>query len=312
MELAEPMALLLAFVLIPILLLAGLRSRGVVLPGFPGGSRLPSTWRIRWMRLLPLFRVLAVLLLVAAIARPREGQATTIVPAKGIDIALSLDLSGSMAFARFDEGMNRLEGAKQVIREFIASRPDDRIGLAVFQRSAIPLSPPTLDHDALDAIVADLETGLLRDGTAIGLGLAAAVNLLVDSPAASRVVILLTDGVHNAHETIHPLDAVELAKALDVRVYTVGVAGAQAGGGTVEDDLLTEMAEATGGRYYRAESFSALADVYEEISALETSGFERERFIEYREYGPWLAAVAVVLLLLDLVLRGTVFRRVTA
>ena len=312
MELAHPLALLLLLALLPLLLFARVRARGLVIPGLPGASPLPSTWRVRWGWVLPVFRVVAIVLLVFAIARPREGQATTIIPAEGIDIALSIDLSGSMIFASFDEGMNRLEGTKLVVRDFIATRPDDRIGIAVFQRDAIPIAPPTLDHDALDEIVAGLETGLMRDGTAIGLGLAAAVNMLADSPAASRVVILLTDGIHNAHDTIHPLDATELARALDIRLYTVGVAGPGAGGGQVDDDLLTEMAEATGGIYYRAESLTALAEVYDEISALETSGFERERFISYREYGPWLAGIAALLLLADMLLRSTVFRRVTA
>jgi Ca-activated chloride channel homolog len=311
MEFVEPLALLLLLVL-PLLYFARIRRPGIAIAGLATAGPLPRTWRLRWMSALPVLRILAIVLLVVAIARPREGHATTVIPAEGIDIALSLDLSGSMTFARFDEGMDRLEGAKAVIRDFIASRPDDRIGLAVFQRSAIPLSPPTLDHDALDQIVADLETGLVQDGTAIGLGLAAAVNLLIDSPAASKVVILLTDGIHNARDTIHPLDAVELARALDIRLYTVGVAGPGAGGGQVDDELLEEMAEATGGRYYRATSLTALADVYEEISLLETSGFERERFISYREYGPWLIIAAAIALVLDLVLRATVFRRVTA
>lgn len=311
MEFAEPLALV--FLIAPLIVFFLRRERpGLPFAGLSLAGALPRPRRVRWIRYLPLVRVVAILLLIVAASRPREGLASTVVPAEGIDIALALDVSGSMVFARFDEGMNRLEGAKTVIREFIAERPDDRIGLAVFQQSAIPVAPPTLDHEALDQIVEDLRTGLLSDGTAIGLGLGAAVNLLADSPAPSRVAILLTDGIHNTGDTLHPLDAAELARALDIRVYTVGIAGEQTGGGRVDDDLLMAMAEATGGRYYRAESFAALSEVYEEISSLETFGFEREQYEGYREYGPWLAAAAVALLVLDTTLRATVFRRVSA
>lgn len=311
MEVATPIAFVL-LLLIPLMLLGRARGRGIVLPGFATAGSLPSSWRVRLRKYLPIVRVLAAILLVVALARPREGQASAVVPATGIDIALALDLSGSMTSSEFDEGVSRLEGAKLVITDFIDSRPDDRIGVAAFQRAAIPISPPTLDHDALKLLIDELESGLLTDGTAIGLGLGAAVDLLSESSSASRVVILLTDGAHNTPDSIEPMHAARLAEALDIRVYTVGIAGSSAGGGGVDDELLTQLAETTGGNYYRASSLTKLDEIYDEIGMLETSDFARERFLHYREYGPWIAGAAAVLLLADLLLRATIFRRVTA
>lgn len=249
----------------------------------------------RWLWVLP---VLAALLLVAAAARPRAGEAATRVPGEGIDIVLALDLSSSMTTSLAD-GRSRLEGTKEVVREFIASRENDRIGLAVFQREAIPLVPPTLDYRALDELVADLEPGLLPDGTGIGVGIGAAVNLLRASDASSRVVVLLTDGRHNARESISPEDAAELAAQLGIPVYTIAVVDeGPRRFADVDEDLLQAIAERTGARFFAASSTDELRAVYEEISRLETTPFERERYLRYREYGPWLAAAAAGLLLL--------------
>ena len=160
-------------------------------------------------------------MLVIAVAGPREGDADAIVPGEGVDIALALDISTSMD-QQFTAGQSRLEATREVVREFIKSRKDDRVGLVVFQEDALALSPPSLDYRALDKMVAGLESGLLRDGTGIGVGLAQALNMLQDSTAASRIVILLTDGEHNA-DSISPEKAAELAVSLKIRVYTIGV-----------------------------------------------------------------------------------------
>ncbi|MDZ7727710.1 MAG: VWA domain-containing protein [Dehalococcoidia bacterium] len=312
MEFRDPLFLALLLILVPLALLMRPRRSGLPVASTAGLAAHRTTWRLRAARVMPLLRLLAIAVLIVAVARPRTGEAETVIPAEGIDIALSLDLSGSMRNERFGvAGVNRLEGARLVVNDFIDTRPDDRIGVVAFQRDAIPVSPPTLDHDALQTIIDDLEPGLLPDGTALGLGLAAAVNMLEESSAPSRVVILLTDGEHNADETISPGDATELARSLDVRVYTIGItARTTVGPRGVEADQLTSMAESTGGQFFEASTVEDLADVYEEIGRLETSSVERERFIEYREYGPWLGMAAVLLIASEALLRTTLLRRV--
>lgn len=263
----------------------------------------------RWLWTLPL---LAAILLAVAAARPRVGEAATRIPTEGVDIVLALDLSSSMT-ASLGDGRTRLEGTKEVVREFIASREHDRVGLVVFQREALSLVPPTLDYAALDETVAELDTGLLPDGTGIGVGLAAALNLLRDSTAASRVVVLLTDGRHNARESISPEDAAELAARLGVPVHTIAVVDRDGRSfPDVDEAQLRAIAERTGGRYFAASSTERLREVYDEIARLETTPFERERFLRYREFGPSLAAAAAFLLALWLALDHGWLRRTPA
>ncbi len=220
MEFALPAALAFALLALPVAWLARRRARGYSVPSVSPVAGIQPTWRLRAARALPVLRVLAVVALAVAVAGPRKGNATAVIPGEGIDIALSLDISSSME-QRFGNS-TRLEVTKDVIREFIKQRENDRIGLVVFQKDALSLSPPSLDYDALDRMVADVESGLLPDGTGIGVGLANALNMLQDSTAASRVVILLTDGEHNA-DSISPEEAAQLAVALKIRVYTIGV-----------------------------------------------------------------------------------------
>lgn len=315
MELAYPIVLLLFPLGLAVLLLVRRQPRPIPVPTLAGLKGINRGWRVRARRVLPVLRILAVALIAVGLARPREGEATTIIPAEGLDIAVSLDISSSMRNSNFGASVDRLEGAKLVLQDFIAERPDDRIGVVVFQRHAIPLAPPTLDHEALDAIIADIDTGLVEDGTAIGLGIGTAVGMLEQSEAASRVVILLTDGQHN-EDSLPPLEAARLAEASGVRVYTIGITapGSTTTGtlGGVDSDLLTRVAEITGGQYFEATSVEDLASVYEEIGTLETSGLARERFIAYREYGPWLLAAAALLLALEITLRSTVLGRASA
>lgn len=316
MELAYPIILLLFPLGLAALLLLRRQPRPIPVATLAGLKGVNPGWKVRARRVLPLLRILAVALLAIGLARPREGEATTTIPAEGLDIAVSLDISTSMSSSNFGANrVDRLEGAKLVLQDFIAERPDDRIGVVVFQRHAIPLAPPTLDHEALDAIIADIESGLVEDGTAIGLGIGTAVGMLEQSEAASRVVILLTDGQHN-EDSLGPLEAARLAEASGVRVYTIGITapGSTSSGtfGGVDSDLLTEVAEITGGQYFEATSVEDLASVYEEIGTLETSGLARERFIAYREYGPWLLAAAALLLALEITLRSTALGRASA
>jgi Ca-activated chloride channel family protein len=309
MEFAEPLALALAVLALPVAFLARRRARGYTMPSTAPVASLKPTLRIRLARLLPALRVLAVILLAVAVAGPREGRANAVVPGEGVDIALAIDISSSMD-QQFAPGKTRLDATRDVVREFIKSRQNDRVGLVVFQQDALSLSPSTLDYSALDKMVADLNSGLLPDGTGIGVGLGNALNMLQDSTAASRIVILLTDGRHNA-DSISPERAAELASALKIRVYTIGVVSKDSAlsNDEVDADLLQAIADRTGARYFEADSPQSLQSVYDEIGSLERSRVGRDSFESFTEYGVWFAAAAAALLAAELVLRGTVLRR---
>ncbi|MBA4179389.1 MAG: aerotolerance regulator BatA [Anaerolinea sp.] len=309
MEFAAPAALALAGLALPVALLALFRGkRSLTVPSTRPLLAVRPSFRLRLLPFLPALRALAVCALAVAVAGPRIGNANAVVPGQGIDIALSIDISSSMDTSGFGSG-TRLEATKRVIRDFIKGRENDRIGIVVFQRDALPLTPPSLDYEALDKTVADLESGLLPDGTGIGVGLAEGLNMLRESTAASRIVILLTDGEHNA-SSISPEDAAELANALKIRVYTIGVVSDTAARrAEVDEELLQAIADRTGARYFKADNPRALLDIYEEIGRLETSRVGRERFERFTELSPWFAAAAGGLLLLDLAARATWLRR---
>lgn len=309
MEFAEPLALSLAVLAIPVALLARRKARGYTLASAAPVFEIPPSLRLRVARALPLLRVLAVVMLAIAAAGPREGKADAVVPGEGVDIALAFDISSSMD-QRFVPGKSRLDASKEVIREFIKNRENDRVGLVVFQQDALALSPPSLDYRALDRMVADLRSGLLPDGTGIGVGLATSLNMLQDSTAASRIVILLTDGEHNAN-SISPEKAAELAISLKIRVYTIGVVSEVGPGRSpeIDEELLTAIADRTGGRYFEADSPQALQDIYDEIGSLERSRVGRESFESFTELAPLFAAAAAALLAVELAARGTVLRR---
>jgi Ca-activated chloride channel family protein len=314
MSFGDPHLLAFGALAAPVAVMGWLRRRGGFgLPSAVAFGGIPATLRVRLVRLLPVLRVAAVLLFAAGLARPQIGEANAVVPAEGIDIALSIDISSSMSTSPFGGGgKTRLDVTKSVIRDFIKGRTNDRVGVVVFQKDALALAPPTLDYGALDTMVAKLDSGILPDGTGIGVGLATALNMLRESDAASRIVILLTDGEHNA-TSIKPLDAAELAAALRIRVYTIGlvsqpsVLGGSVAAG-VDEKLLREMADETGGQYYAADNPKALASVYEEISKLETSKVGREHFEQFTELEPWFIGGAAFLLLVELAMRGTWLR----
>lgn len=312
MEFAQPYFLLLALLAVPVALLAATRRVAAhPVPSLAGISGVPPTFRLRAARCLPALRVVAILLLVAGLARPRAGRAEALLPAEGIDIALSLDISSSMDTSFLAGGQSRLDVTKEVVRDFIRSRTNDRIGLVVFQEDALPMAPLTLDYLALDRVVAEIGSGILPDGTGIGVGLSAALTMLRESPARSRIVILLTDGEHNA-QSIHPNDAAALAESLRIRVYTIGVESATGSRGRgFDEELLKSIAGRTGGKYFVARSGGELADVYAEIGKLETSHLDQERYERFVEYGPWLALAGAAFLLAELALRGAYFRRPT-
>lgn len=264
------------------------------------------TWRLR-LRALPLvLRWIAVALLIVAIARPREGLAVTTLPEEGIDVVVTVDVSSSMTTV-IGPGTSRISAARDVVGEFVAALSGDRVGLVVFQARALTLSPLTLDRVAILRRLSALQPGLLEDGTAIGLGVAEALSLLRDSPAPSRVIVLLTDGDNNAG-AIDPLTASQLASALGVRLYTIGFIG---GRGTSPIDVLTlrQMAQSTGGRYFDANTQDELAAAYAEIGDLERSRVGERRFTSFRELAPPLIAAALALLAIEYGLRATWLRR---
>jgi len=268
-------------------------------------------WRVRLRWLPTALRVAAVALLVLALARPQRGLAVTSIPEEGIDVALAFDVSGSMSertqLSGGGFGPTRIEAATEVIQDFVDTLRGDRAGLVIFQGRSLVMSPLTLDHEALKRTVSETESGLLPDGTAIGLGLSEALNLLRESQARSRVVVLLTDGQNNAGD-VQPLQAAQLAKALGIRVYTIGFTS-QRGSGEVDEVALRRIATDTGATYHDASTPDELAKAYEEIGALERSRVGERRFTRYEEFGPWLAVAALGLLVAEAVLRGTALRR---
>ncbi len=282
------------------------------------------TWRERLRPALPVLRLLALALLIVAMARPQRTLREEEIKAEGIDIMLVMDLSSSMLARDFEP--DRLEVCKRVAATFVDKREYDRIGLAVFAGEAFTQCPLTTDHGVVKAFLAELECGILEDGTAIGMGLATSVNRLKDSPAQSKVVILLTDGVNNAGY-LKPITAAEIAEEYGVKVYTIGVGSNgdaltpisrrsdgryQFGLARVEIDeaLLQQIAEMTGGRYFRALSEEGLEEIYAEIDQLEKTEIDVTVIRRYSEEFYRLVTLALGLLLLELVARYTFLRSI--
>ena len=269
-----------------------------------------ATWRLRLRALPAVLRTAAIATLIVALARPQEGLAITLLPEEGIDVVVALDVSSSMG-RRTPGGVTRLAAARSVVEEFVSGLEGDRVGLVIFQSRALALSPLTLDRDALRRAVRGVHSGLLPDGTAIGLGMSEALNLLRDSPARSRVVVLLTDGQNNSGE-VEPLDAAQIAKALGVRVYPIGFLAAEAlttGIAGVDEAALRRIARITDAAYYDAATEQELAQAYRAIGELERSRVGERRFTSFREFAPWFAAAALALITVEAGLRATALRR---
>ena len=288
---------------------------------------LPRSWRVALRPLLTAMRLAAIAMLVIALARPQIVQGNETIKGEGVDIALALDISGSMASLDFQPA-NRLEAAKQVIGSFIEKRAYDKIGLVVFASEAFNQAPLTLDRNALERSLDQVELAPdlgLDDGTAIGLGVANAANMLSQSDAKSKVVILLTDGVNNAGE-IDPVTAAEAAKTLGIKIYTVGAAKpgqvpvpvtdmfgqrqVSYQESQLDEETLKQVAEITGGKYFRAQDTQGLKAIYDAIDQLEKSKVEVQVFNQYKELAGWLMIPALLLLLTELVLSQTIFRRI--
>ena len=285
--------------------------------------RESDVWRTgRRRHALFALRVLALAALIVAFSRPQTGVTSETVSAEGIDIVLAIDVSSSMLAEDLEP--NRLEAAKAVAAEFVEGRRNDRIGLVVFAGEAFTQVPLTLDYSVVTDLLGQMEVGMIEDGTAVGMGLATAVKRLQASDAESQVVVLLTDGRNNTGE-IGPVTAGQMAQALGVRVYTIG-AGSQGMARvpiddrlrgrryvTVEVDIdeasLQEVAETTGGRYFRATNREGLGQIYEEIDALETTEIEVQNFTSYGELFHYPLAAGLLLLLLEVGLGQTVLRK---
>jgi Ca-activated chloride channel family protein len=272
---------------------------------------LPPGWRVRSRWLLVALRVAALALFIVALARPQIVRASIETVSEGIDVVLVLDTSGSMAEPGFG-GSSKIEAVKRVVNDFLGGLKNDRVGIVVFSGEAIVLGPPTLDYAASQRLVRPIDSGTLAGGTAIGTGLATGINVLRESEAKSRVVILLTDGENNSGE-ITPLDAANMAQLLGVRVYTIGAltiqGGSDAPSDTIDEQLMRKIAQQTGGRYYRVSDESSLADVYREIESLEKSRVGTREYTDRQEAYLGLLLLGAALLFVELALGATILRR---
>ncbi len=322
----HPSFLWLLLLLLPIILWYILRERDLYADlTFSSLSIFKSLKRAGyvWIRhLLFALRMVAVGLLIIALARPQRSEHWEEYSSEGIDIVLALDISGSMLARDFTP--DRLEAVKNIACNFIQEREHDRIGVVVFSGESFTQCPLTTDKAVLVNMVRELKNGMIEDGTAIGLGLANAVNRLRESSAKSKVIILLTDGVNN-RGSIPPLTAAEMAKSFGIRIYTIGVGtngtapypvqtpfGIQLQQMEVEidEELLQNIAEDSGGRYFRAGNNKRLEEIYEEINKLERDKIEVKHFSSRDEcYFPF-ALIALLILVVELSLRYTILRRI--
>lgn len=282
---------------------------------------LPGNYRSWGVYLIPIFYSAALALLVLSLARPQLKETTVEKNAEGIDIILVMDISTSMRAE--DLKPNRFEAARTVAKDFIEQRLSDRIGLVVFARKSFTVCPPTLDYTLLNRLLDDVQMGLIEDGTAIGMGLATAINRLKDSEAKSKILVLLTDGENNSGE-IDPVTAADLAVSFGIKVYTIG-AGTR---GTapypvqdpifgkryqnvavdIDEDMLTQIAGLTGGNYFRATDAEELKAIYEKIDELERTKVEELIYTDYIDLYPRFILPALFILILGLVLDKTYFR----
>ena len=288
-----------------------------------GFVKLPKTWKAYLRHMLFALKMAALTLLIVALARPQSSSTNSTSNIEGIDIVMAMDVSGSM-LAR-DLKPDRLTAAKNVASDFVKGRPGDRMGLVIFSGETFTQVPLTTDHGVMLNMLAEMKNGLIDDGTAIGDGLATAISRLKDSEAISKVVILLTDGMNNAG-SVDPYTAAEIAKLYGIRVYTIGVGSygtapypVQTPFGTqiqqmkveIDEKLLSSVAGMTGGKYFRATSNQKLDEIYEEIDKLERSKIEVTEFRRLHEEFYPLVAWALALLLLEFLLRKTIFRTLT-
>jgi Ca-activated chloride channel family protein len=317
--------LLLLFILIPFLIYwkfhQGKKQVAAIRISSTHGLANSRSWKNTVQHFPFVFRMLALSCIIIALARPQTKFDETQTEGEGIDIILCIDVSGSMTAQDFQP--NRMEAAKKVAEDFVDNRPNDRIGVVIFAGESFTQCPLTTDHYVLKSQIAQIRNGLLEDGTAIGSGLATSVDRLRNSKSKSKVVILLTDGINNGG-LIDPSTAKEIAKAFKVKVYTIGV-GTDGYAPTpvstpmgivmqnqkvsIDEKLLQNIAQETGGKYFRATDNNSLAKIYNDINQLEKSKVEVTSFHRYTEkFYPFIFA-AMALLLIEIVLRYTLFKK---
>ena len=287
-------------------------------------ANAPKTFIYYFRHALFVLRVMALSLLIVILARPQSTDSWKKVTTEGIDIIIALDISSSMLSKDFEP--NRLEASKAVATEFISGRPYDRIGLVVFSGESFTQCPLTTDHAVLINLFKDIRSGMIEDGTAIGMGLATAVNRLKESKSKSKIVILLTDGENNRGE-IAPMTAAELAKTFGIRVYTIGVGtkgqalspvGIYPNGAyaydmvdvSIDEDLLTQIGAMNDGKYFRATNKDKLKSIYAEIDQLEKSKIDEQEFSRTQEEYLAFASLAGIILLLEILLKNTWLRSI--
>jgi Ca-activated chloride channel homolog len=313
------------FAVVPVLvyfyLRPPIRTQGSLLVSGVKAFGSGRTWRTMLRHILFILRMLALSCIIIALARPQTGNEQQVTTGEGIDIMFCLDISGSMLAQDFSP--NRMDAAKQVASDFIDRRPTDRMGLVIFAGESFTMCPLTTDHSVLKSQLYNVQSGLLEDGTAIGSGLATGVERLRSSKSKSKVIILLTDGENNGG-SIDPNTAKEIAKSFGIRVYTVGMGTegfapvpVQTSAGvimqrekvSIDEKLLTQIANETGGKYFRATDNENLANIYKEIDRLEKSRFQVTTFTHYTEkFLPFVLA-AIGCLVLEWILRFTLFRK---
>jgi Ca-activated chloride channel homolog len=305
-------------------------NRGAALRFSHGGlfSNLRQSWRAALSEKMIYLRLIALVLIVFALARPRQPLADSFIQTEGVDIILALDSSTSMLaedFKILGTRLSRIDIIKDVVADFIKARQDDRIGLITFAGRAYTLCPPTLDYPWLLTNLERVKAGMVEDGTAIGSGIATALNRLKNSTAKSKVVILLTDGRNNMG-SIAPLTAAETAKALKIKIYTIGAGSKgpipypvrdafgnkfyQNIEADLDEGLLSDIAKVTGAKYYRATDTQSLRNIYLDIDRLEKTPLKDKGYREYNELFPWCLLPGLFLILLEIVLTNTVLRRI--
>jgi len=292
------------------------------LPTLSAFAAVKPTWRERFRHLPAILRMIVIAVIIVALARPQTSSQGQDIYAEGIDIALLLDISGSMLAEDFHP--NRIQAAKAVAEDFVEGRAHDRIGLVIFAGQSFTQCPMTLDYRVLIGLLKQVKPGMVEDGTAIGMAIAQGVNRLKESKAKSKVMILLTDGINNRGE-IDPLTAAQIAQTFGIRIYTVGVGTigeapypVQTPFGIryqnvpvdVDEKTLTKIAELTGGQYFRATNNQALKQIYAEIDRLEKTRIEVKSYRSYTELFYNWAWIGLGGLLLELFALGTILRKV--
>lgn len=270
----------------------------------------PVSWTVRLRGLPVVLRMAALALGILALARPQVHDTVRTRTAEGIDIMMVLDASSSMQAEDFTP--NRFEAARDVAASFVDGRVSDRVGLIVFSAAAYTQVPLTLDYAFLKRMLKRVQIGVVKDGTAIGTALATAVNRLKETKSEGKVVVLLTDGRNNRGE-IDPSTAADIAKTFGVRVYSIGIGASgqtdRQETGSVDEEMLRTVASKTGGRYFSASSKEALKRIYDEIDEMEATEIEERVYTDRHEQYPWFVAPAGLLVLLEILLSTTLFRR---